>query len=132
MASVEELKQELQQLIESTKAMQQELETQGALDAVIVAAQTYRLDLASLLLGAVGIIVAVGGVIGFFEVRYRAKNVAIDTAKQECKTIAKDLLKIYTNDELPDEVRRLVESIAGDMNTDGDAYGKQDTDQKQS
>lgn len=130
MASVEEMKHELQELIERTRELHEKIEAQSAVDAVMVAAQTHRLDLASILLGSVGIILTVFGLVGFFEIRSKAKALAVETAKQECRSIAEGLLKDYTDDELPDEVRRLVESIAGDLILDGDAYGNQDTNQE--
>ena len=139
MASIEEMKQELQELIERAKDTQDNLDValrkvqdQSTWDAISVAAQTHRLDFASLLLASIAIILAVVGFIGFFEVRYRAKIAATSTAREECRDIAKEILKDYTNDELPDEVRGLVESIAGDLKNNGDAYGEQDTDHEQS
>jgi hypothetical protein len=107
-------------------------DVQGTVDAVLTAAQTHRLDFASLLLAIVAILLAIGGLAGFFEIRYRAKIAAEQTARDECKEIAQKLLRNYVNDELPDEVRRLVELIKQENDGDGGDYGDQDTGQIES
>jgi len=129
-ASVNEMKNELQALIDRASIILDEAESGNLGDAVFVAAQTHRLDLISILLTAIAIILAFGGLFAFFEIRYRAKLVAQDTARSECRTIAAELLKNYANDELPDEVRRLVELIIQER--DGGDYGQQDTGEVQS
>lgn len=132
MASVKDLKDQLQALIDRTSESLDKVEAANAADAVVVAAQTHRLDFASLLLACIGILLAFGGVFAFFEIRYRAKLAAQETARTECRTIAQELLRDYVNDGLPNEVRRLVESINQENNgTEGD-YGSQDTDQVKS
>ncbi|WP_367717225.1 hypothetical protein AB2N04_04045 [Nitratireductor sp. GISD-1A_MAKvit] len=132
MASLQEMRDELKVLIERAREAAEYAEKQSVLDAVAVAAQTHRLDFASVLLSIVGILLAVGGLFAFFEIRYRAKIAAVETARIECRTIAKSLLKGYVNDELPSEVRRLVELIKQESDGEGDDYGEQDTDTVQS
>ena len=56
-------------------------------DAVQAAVELGRLDLASALIALVGLIVAIFGLIGFFEIRSRAKAVAREEARRETKKI---------------------------------------------
>lgn len=129
MASVQEMKDELQALIDRASEAADKAESQNLADAIFVAGQTHRLDIVTILLGAITVILAIGGLFAFFEIRYRAKIAAQETAKSECRTIAAELLKNYANDELPDEVRRLVELIMQEKDGDGGDYGQQDTGQ---
>ncbi|MAS05271.1 MAG: hypothetical protein CL534_11375 [Ahrensia sp.] len=128
------MKDELQALIDRASEALDKAESANLADAVFVAAQTHRLDFISLVLTAITIILAFGGLFAFFEIRYRAKIAAQDTARSECRSIAAELLKNYANDELPDEVRRLVELIMQEKDGDGNGgdYGQQDTGQVQS
>ncbi|MEQ8655895.1 MAG: hypothetical protein RIC24_01140 [Hyphomicrobiales bacterium] len=116
MASVQEMKDELQSLIDRAEGS----------DAIMLSGQLGRLDFVSAVLAALAIILVFGGIFGFLEVRYRAKKVAEETARNECREIAKQLLKSHINDELPDEVRKLVEAIDSEVRKGGD-YGEQDT-----
>ncbi|WP_157727761.1 hypothetical protein [Stappia sp. ES.058] len=127
MTSVQEMKDELQSLIDRAKSAAEQAEAQSALYAVAVAAQTHRLDLVSVLLAIIAILLAIGGLAGFFEIRYRARIAAQETARSECRTIAADLLNNYVNDELPDKVRRSVELIFQERDGNGGDYGEQDT-----
>lgn len=132
MASVQELKDELQILIDRAADAVEKAEAANLSNPIIHAAQTHRLDFVSILLAVVTIILAIGGLFAFFEVRYRAKLAAQETARVECKSIASKLLKRYVNDELPDEVRRLLELITQEKNGDSGDYGQQDTGEIQS
>jgi hypothetical protein len=130
LASVQELEDQLHALIERASVLLADASDHA--NAIEVAAQTHRLDLVSVLLTAVTIILAVGGLFAFFEIRYRAKLAAQETARNECRSIAKKLLKNYVNDELPSEVRRLVELIMQEKGGNGGDYGQQDTGEIQS
>ena len=123
MASVQEMKDELQVLIDRANEL-----CHPALDgAVEIAAQTGRLDFASLLLAIVGILLALGGVVGFIEVRTRVKTVAERTAREECREIAEKIVLQYINDELPDEIRKHVETLMPDPG-DGEKYGREEAE----
>jgi len=131
-ASVQEMKDELQALIDRATEAAEKAESANLVDAVVVAAQTHRLDFVTVLLAIITIILAIGGLFAFFEIRYRAKIAAEQIARTECKIIAGSLLENYVNDELPDEVRRLVELIMQERDGGGGDYGEQDTGQVQS
>lgn len=130
-ASVHEMKEELKSLINRASEVLDNAENANIVDAILVAGQTHRLDFVSVLLAIIAILLALGGLVAFFEVRHRAKVAAEDTARKECRDIAAELLKTYVNDELPDEVRRSVEFM---VTRDGDSgdYGEQNTDPVQS
>lgn len=123
MASIEELKDELQVLIDRTSEALKAVEAESAADAVFVAAQTHRLDIVTVSLGVLGILVAGFGLMGFFEIRSRAKRVARRTALAACKPIAEKIVNDYINHELPDEVRIHVETLMESV-VEGGEYGK--------
>jgi len=126
LASVENLKRELQTLIERTNEALKKVESETAADAVFVAAQTHRLDLVTVSIAVLGILVGGFGLLGFFEIRSRAKRAAIKAAKQTCKPIAEQIVNDYISNELPDEVREHVEILI-QTQQEGADYGQQDT-----
>lgn len=125
MASVQELKDELQVLIERASEAIKIVEAETAADAVFVAAQTHRLDIVTVSLGMLGILIAGFGLMGFFEIRSRAKRVAKRTALAACRPIAEKIVTDYINNELADEVRIHVETLV-DSVVEGAEYGKDD------
>lgn len=120
---IQDLKDQLQSLIERGTEAIEKAESENLTDAIFVAAQTHRLDLVSLLLTVVALILAVGGFIAFFEIRSKAKSVAEETAKSECKTIAQKIVLQYVNNELPDQVREHVETLMPLYSGNGENYG---------
>jgi hypothetical protein len=66
-------------------------------DAVECAAQTGRLDLVSILLACIGILMALGGIYGFFNVRSKASDIAETIAK----SVAEEAANNYLQEQLP-------------------------------
>ena len=71
-------------------------------DATAIAAQLGRLDLVSLLLAAIGLILVLGGVFAFLNIRYVARAQAIEAATEVAEAVAERMSNEYLQKELPD------------------------------
>ena len=101
--------------------------------AVEFAAQTGRLDLASLLLAIVAIIMALGGIYAFINFRSIAKKIADEVATEVATKKAEEIANQYLQNSLPDIIssyetfiRSHVEaSIADQIQTSQESQGEQ-------
>jgi len=75
------------------------------IDAIQAAAQLGRLDLVSLLLAAIGLILVVGGLFAFFNVRSIARKQATEEAGKIAKTVAEQIANEYMQKHLYDIVK---------------------------
>ena len=81
-------------------------------DAVTCAAQTGRLDLVSALLACIGILLVLGGIFGFLNIRTKASSVAQEVAREEAKKVAESVANVYIQENLPkilESYRELIE-----------------------
>lgn len=63
-------------------ALYEQVKSKASLDAISVASQIGRFDLASMFLAIVSILLGIGGIVGFIEVRFRTGKLAEETARQ--------------------------------------------------
>ena len=89
MASVEEMKRELQALIDQSEQLVRSLES---VDGVTAAAQLARFDFASLLLAIVSLLLVFGGLFAFGFVRGQATEVAKSAADDVAEKRLTELL----------------------------------------
>jgi len=75
------------------------------IDAIQAAAQLGRLDLVSLLLAAIGLILVVGGLFAFFNVRSIARKQATEESGKIAKTVAEQIANEYMQKHLYDIVK---------------------------
>ncbi|MDB2501664.1 hypothetical protein N9X03_04185 [Planktomarina temperata] len=75
------------------------------IDAIQAAAQLGRLDLVSLLLAAIGLILVVGGLFAFFNVRSIARKQATEESGKIAKTVEEQIANEYKQKHLYDIVK---------------------------
>lgn len=111
MASVQKMKTELQALID--QAVHSALFAGSTVhdSTVKVAAETGRLDLVTVILASITVILALGGMVAFFEIRQEAKGIAERVAREESRAIAEAIVLDYANNALPVQVREHVENL---------------------
>ncbi|MER8509135.1 hypothetical protein [Mesorhizobium sp. M0199] len=76
-------------------------------DILELASQLGRFDLVSMLLGMFGILLGLGAIVGFSELRFRAREVAGETAQIEARTALAEFL----NNSAPSIIRAHVDLI---------------------
>jgi len=94
---------------------------QSACDAVCQAAQLGRLDFLSALLAAVAILLALGGIYAFINIRSSAQQVARAAAEEESRKLAETAAIAYLERELPRLVasyRELARNAVADEEAD--------------
>ena len=123
MASVAEMKAELQALIDHAEATSNDT-------ALSIALQTGRLDLVTILLTSIAVILAIGGLMAYFDIRSRVPNIAERVAREECRKIAEDRILEFSNDELPNQVRRLMEDLLPQHSGGDEEYGAEKEDER--
>ena len=102
---------------------------QQTYDAVRYAAETGRLDLATALLAAIAVLLALGGLFAFLEVRRSARAAAVVVAKQEAETLAEAAAVAYLERELPRLIQayeELARNAARDEDADAIAEAQED------
>ena len=90
-------------------------------DATAVAAQLGRLDLASLLLAAVGLVLVAGGVYAFINFRGLAREQAKSEASKIAAEVAERIANEHMQRELPNIIRAYQTIIVGGGETDEEA-----------
>lgn len=99
---------ELDRAIEDYQSvMERALQKQQALDSVQTAAELGRLDVVTIILAVLSVVLAVGALIGFIEVRTKALQVARDSAREEAARI----MDGYLNEEAPGLIRSHMDLI---------------------
>lgn len=81
-------------------------------DAVGCASQLGRLDLVSVLLAILGLLLALAGVVAFFDLRKAAKDRATEVARVEAERAAEGAAVRYLEAELPRLVEEYMELAA--------------------
>ncbi len=82
-----------------------------------MAAQMGRLDFLSAILAAISLILVLGGVFAFLNLRALAKKTACEEAEKQAKQVAERIANDYLQKELPElrqEYKRLLQSLAAD------------------
>jgi hypothetical protein len=103
---------------------------QSACDAICQASQLGRLDLISALLAAIAILLALGGIYAFVNIRSSARQVAREAAEAESRQLAEAAAVAYLERELP----RLVASyreLARNAVADGEANAVAETQENE-
>lgn len=98
-------------------------------DAICVAGQLGRLDFVSALLAGVALVVAVGGVVAFFNFRSLARRQAEDEARRIAAEIAEVAANKYIQGELPrllEEYRALAANGGWGLHDDGYSEAQED------
>lgn len=71
-------------------------------DAVHMAAQLGRLDFISALLACVGVVLVIGGVFAYIDLRATAKRIAREEARKQTEEAVERIANEYLQAELPD------------------------------
>ena len=90
-------------------------------DAIAIASQLGRLDLVSLLLAVIGLILVIGGVFAFLNLRSVAKKVACEEARERAKEFAEKAANEYLQAELPDLLKEYSHLFGGNNISDDTA-----------
>lgn len=101
-------------------------------DAVALASQLGRLDLVSLLLAVLGLLLALGGIVAFLNLRGIARTVAREEAKTQISATVEEQAIAYMQAELPSLVEAYIElarNAATDEKADAIAKAQDDGDQ---
>ncbi len=80
-------------------------------NSIQYAAQLGRLDFVSALLGCIAIILALGGIFAFINIRSSAKKTAKETAKETAEEIAEKAACSYIENNLPSIVDAYLDCI---------------------
>lgn len=75
------------------------------MDSIQYAAQIGRLDFVTVVLAAVTVTLATGGVIAFFNIKSNAKKIAEKVAEQHSKEVAERVANEYMQKNLPDIIQ---------------------------
>ena len=120
MASVQELKDNLEALVKQSEALikQQQNFVDSPPDGLLAALQLGRLDLISVLLTCIGVLLVVFSFVAYYQVNERIKKISTDTSK----IVANDTAISEVNKKLPGLVQDILDvmkpSIEGDFNAD--------------
>ena len=66
----------------------------------------------------------------YFDIRSRVTNIAERVAREECRKIAEDRILEFSNDELPNQVRRLMEDLLPQHSGGDEEYGAEKEDER--
>lgn len=84
---------------------------QKSLDAMHVAAQLGRFDMASMVLAMIGIFISLAAIFAFLEVRSRSVRVAEESARAEAKIVAERVAKEAAEQSMKPVANRIVEEF---------------------
>ncbi len=87
-------------------------------DAVHMAAQLGRLDLASALFAAVGLCLAIFGLIGYGHIRFKCSEIAREEAEKIAGAIAEKAANEYIVRELPEIIKEYTNFSSDAVNSD--------------
>jgi hypothetical protein len=98
-------------------------------DTISVLAQLGRFDLVSMLLACIGILIALGAIVGYIQVTAKVKTAATKAAVDEPRKIAETEAREEVRKIVPSMLRRLMEDIDKE-NTAAGASGSDDAIQE--
>lgn len=105
-------------------------EPSAATDAIKYASELGRLDLVTAVLAALGLILALGGIFAFFDVRRAARATATETATAIAGAVAESAAVAYLERELPrlaDQYRELANNAARDEDANAIAEAQENS-----